>query len=49
MQKMQANNLQPPNANRIVVVGSIDPQLGYDEFVNRTATFIAALKPKMLK
>jgi hypothetical protein len=39
----------PPSANKIVVVGSVDPQLGYDEIVNGTTTFIVARKPKIVE
>ncbi|PIX31800.1 hypothetical protein COZ60_02585 [Candidatus Bathyarchaeota archaeon CG_4_8_14_3_um_filter_42_8] len=28
--------------NKVVVVGSIDPSLGYDEIVNGTTTFLVA-------
>lgn len=37
------------SANKIVVVGSIDSQLGFDEIVTGTTTFIVARKPKLVE
>jgi hypothetical protein len=39
----------PSSANKIVVVGSVDPQTGYDEIVNGTTTFIVARKPNIVE
>jgi len=35
--------------SEVVIVGSIDPSLGYDEIVNGTTTFIVARKPEIIK
>jgi len=34
------------NSNKVIIVGSIDPSLGYDEIVNETTTFhVARTRP----